>query len=93
MCLRMYSCNVLSVFHDVIHSPLTGYHLGHSSGLRTLGSVEMERTQLLVSENLQNCKLGVGLGDWGIRREELRPNALVKEDAVATAQGSDPVQS
>lgn len=93
MCLRMYSCNVLSIFHDVIHPPLTGYHLGYSSGLRTVGPVEMEKTQLQVSENLQNCKPGIGLEDWGIRREELCPNAPVKEDAVATAQGSDPLQS
>lgn len=55
MCLRMYSCNVLSVFYKVIHSPLTG--------LRTVGPVEMENTQLLFSETLQNCKVGVGLED------------------------------
>lgn len=93
MYLRMYSWNVLGVFHEAIHSPFTGYHLGHSSGLGTVGPVEMKKLSCCSQKTYKVVKIGVGLENWGIRREEPLLNAPVKEGAVATAQGSVPIQS
>lgn len=57
------------------------------------GACRDEKTQLLFSENLQSCKIGVGLENWGTRGEELLLNAPAKEDAVTTAQAPFPYRA
>lgn len=87
MYCRTSSWTVLSIFREVIHSPFIGHYLRHSSGL---GTCRDEKTHLLFSENLQSCKIGVGLENWGIRGEETLWSAPEKEDAVTTAQALFP---
>lgn len=52
MCLRTCSWNVLGVFHEVLHSPFTGHHLGAQLWARDRGACRDEENSADVLRKL-----------------------------------------
>lgn len=67
---------------------LLGIYLGAWLLMMDCRACRVEKTQLLFSGSLQDCKIEVGLENWGLGREELLLHSPVKEEGMTTAQGS-----